>query len=141
MDTIELEIVTPDRLLVREPVEQVQLPGKSGYLGILPGHAPLISELKSGELSYRQGGSEYYLAVSWGMAEVLPERVTVLADSAERPEEIDVARAEAAKAKAEEALQKATHDLDYDATLKALHRAEVRLQVAAHAGHTAAIAR
>ncbi len=136
-DSIQLEIVTPDRLLVREAVEQVQLPGKNGYLGILPGHAPLISELHSGELSYRQGGTSYPLAVSWGLAEVLPDRVTVLADSAERPEEIDVARAQAAKARAEEALQKAAPDLDYDATLKALHRAEVRLQVAAHAGQTA----
>jgi F-type H+-transporting ATPase subunit epsilon len=137
-DTLELEIVTPDKMLVRERVEQVQIPGKTGELGILPGHAPLITTLTIGEISYRQGTNTHYLAVAWGFAEVLPTKVTILADTAERAEEIDVKRAQEAKARAEEALKRAAADLDYDATLYALHRAEARLAVAARAGHVAA---
>ena len=137
-DTLELEIVTPDKLLVRERVEQVQIPGKTGELGVLPGHAPLITTLTIGEISYRQGTNTHYLAVAWGFAEVLPNKVTILADTAERAEEIDAKRAQEAKARAEEALRLSRADLDFDATLYALHRAEVRIAVAARAGHTAA---
>ncbi len=137
-DTLELEIVTPDKLLVRERVEQVQIPGKNGELGILPGHAPLITTLTIGEISYRQGTNTQYLAVAWGFAEVLPNKVTILADTAERAEEIDVKRAQEAKARAEEALKRAAADLDFEATLYAQRRAEVRLEAAAHAGHTTA---
>jgi F-type H+-transporting ATPase subunit epsilon len=137
-DTLELEIVTPDKLLVRERVEQVQIPGKNGELGILPGHAPLITTLTIGEISYRQSTNMQYLAVAWGFAEVLPNKVTILADTAERAEEIDVKRAQEAKARAEEALKRAADDLDFDATLYAQRRAEVRLEVAARAGHTTA---
>src|SRR5271165_3798023 len=137
-DTLHLQIVTPDKQLASEDVDQVQLPGRNGYLGILPGHAPLLTELGPGEMSYTQGGQVNYLAVSWGFAEVLPSKVTILADTAERAEDIDVKRAQEAKVRAEEALKRATADLDFDATLYALHRAEARLQVAAHAGHTAA---
>src|ERR1019366_3104763 len=85
-DTLHLQIVTPDRLLVREDTDQVQIPGKSGELGILPGHAPLITELTIGEISYRLGTTMQYLAVAWGFAEVLQDKVTILADSAERAE-------------------------------------------------------
>ena len=120
-DTLHLQIVTPDRLFVNEESEQVQIPGRNGELGILPGHAPLISELKIGEISYRAGTTTQYLAVAWGFAEVLPDKVTILADAAER---------------AEEALRRAAADLDYEATLFALRRAEVRLEVAARAGQT-----
>ena len=102
-DTLHLQIITPDKLLVREDVETVQIPGKNGYLGILPGHAPLITELTIGEISYTQGGTTQYLAVAWGFAEVLPDKVTILADVAERAEDIDVKRAQEAKAKADEA--------------------------------------
>ena len=137
-DTLELEIVTPDKLLVRERVEQVQIPGKTGELGILPGHAPLITTLTIGEISYRQGTNTHYLAVAWGFAEVLPQKVTILADTAERADEIDVKRAQEAKARAEAALARAAADLDFDATLFALHRAEARIAVAARAGHTGA---
>jgi F-type H+-transporting ATPase subunit epsilon len=137
-DTLELEIVAPDKMLVRERVEQVQIPGKSGELGILPGHAPLITSLTIGEISYRQGTNTHYLAVAWGFAEVLPNKVTILADTAERAEEIDVKRAQEAKARAEEALKRAAADLDFEATLYAQRRAEVRLEVAARAGHTSA---
>jgi len=137
-DTLQLEIVTPDKQLVHENVEQIQMPGRDGYLDILPQHAPLLTELGPGEVSYTQRGTTNYLAVSWGFAEVLPDKVTILADAAERPEDIDVKRAEAAKARAEEALRKQDPELDYDATLMAQRRAEVRLEVAARAGHTAA---
>lgn len=137
-DTLHLQIVTPDKLLVRDDADQVQVPGKSGYLGILPGHAPLITELMIGEISYSHGGTTHYFAVSWGFAEVLPDKVTILADSAERAEDIDVKRAQEAKARAEEALRQASADLDYEAVNFALRRAEVRLEVAARAGHVAA---
>jgi F-type H+-transporting ATPase subunit epsilon len=135
-DTLHLQIVTPDRLLVREDCDQVQIPGKNGELGILPGHAPLITELQIGEISYRTGTETQYLAVAWGFAEVLPEKVTILAAAAERAEDIDIKRAQEAKARAEELLRQAAADLDYDATLLALRRAEVRLAVAARAGQT-----
>jgi F-type H+-transporting ATPase subunit epsilon len=137
-DTLQLQLVTPDKRLVDEDVEQVEMPGRTGYLGILPGHAPLLTELGPGELSYVRDGKTSYLAVSWGFAEVLSDKVTILADAAERPEDIDVKRAQAAKARAEEELRKQDPELDYDAVLKALHRAEARLQVAARAQSTAA---
>ena len=138
MDTLHLQIVTPDKQLVNEDADQVQIPGKSGYLGILPGHAPLLSELMPGEIMYSRGGKTQYIAVSWGFVEVLPEKVTILADAAERPEDINVKRAQEAKARAEETLRQAKPDTDYDAALWALRRAEARLQVAAHAGQTTA---
>ena len=132
-DQIELEIVTPDHLLVHEPVESVEIPGKSGYIGVLPGHAPLITELTIGEIYYKQKGATEHLSVAWGFAEVLPEKVTILAQTAERAQDIDVKRAEEAKARAEAALQKGAPDLDYQATLDAIKRAEVRLKVAQYA--------
>jgi F-type H+-transporting ATPase subunit epsilon len=137
-DTLHLQIITPDKVLVREDVDSVQIPGKNGYLGVLPGHAPLITELMIGEISYVQGGNSQYLAVAWGFAEVLPDKVTILADTAERAEDIDVKRAQEAKAKADEALRQAAPDLDYDAVQYAQRRAEVRLEVAAHAGQATA---
>ena len=134
-DTLELQIITPEKLLVHESADQVQIPGENGYLGILPGHAPLITELMIGEISYSQGGATHYLAVAWGFAEVLSDKVTILADIAERAEDIDVRRAQEAKARADEVLRQPPADLDYDAALHAQRRAEVRLEVAAHAGH------
>ena len=101
---IQLEIVTPDRSLVREDVDEVQLPGAEGYLGVLPGHTPLLTTLKVGELWYRTGSERHYLAIAFGFAEVLPDRVTILAQIAERAQDIDVERAEAAKKRAEERL-------------------------------------
>ena len=130
-DTLQLEIVTPDRLLVNQPVDEVQIPGKSGYLDALPQHAPLITELAPGELTYKSGGTVTRLAVSWGFAEVLPDKVTVLAQTAERPEEINVQRAQEAKNRAEEQLLHPKPDTDYDAAMAALQRADVRLRVAA----------
>ena len=138
-DQIELEIVTPDHLLVHEPVESVEIPGKGGYIGVLPGHAPLITELTIGEISYKHKGTTEHLSVAWGFAEVLPEKVTILAQTAERAQDIDVKRAEEARARAEAALQKGAPDLDYQATLDAIKRAEVRLKVAQYA-HTGSVA-
>ena len=80
-DTIQLEIVTPERMVVKDSAEGVQIPGKDGYLGILPGHAPLITELAVGEINYRRGGETIRLSVAWGFAEVLPDKVTILAES------------------------------------------------------------
>ena len=112
----------------------MQIPGKAGYLEVLPGHAPLITELMIGEISYKHGGTTEHLSVAWGFAEVLPDKVTILAQTAERAQDIDVKRAQEAKARAEAALNNPASDLDYDATLNALKRAEVRLAVAAKAG-------
>lgn len=137
-DTLHLQIITPDKSLVREDADSVQIPGKGGYLGILPGHAPLITELMIGEISFSKGGTTQYFAVSWGFAEVLPDKVTILADTAERAEDINVTRAQEAKARAEQELKAAGPDLDYDAVNFALRRAEVRLEVAARAGHSVA---
>ena len=128
--TFLLRIVTPDRQIVREDVEEAQIPGKEGYMGILPSHAPLISELKVGEISYRRGREVRHLAVTWGFVEVLPEQVTVLAETAERAEEIDVARAQAAKERAERLLKNPKPDTDIARATVALERALVRLQVA-----------
>ena len=132
-DAIELEIVTPDKLLVHEQVESVEIPGKAGYIGVLPGHAPLITELTIGEIAYKQGAKTEHLSVAWGFAEVLPDKVTILAQTAERAGEIDVERAKAAKARAEEALKNAGPDFDYDANLNAIKRADVRIEVALYA--------
>jgi F-type H+-transporting ATPase subunit epsilon len=131
-DTFQLEIVTPEKVVVRDTAEEMQIPGKSGYLGILPGHAPLISELSVGEITYKRGGELHRLAVAWGFVEVLPDKVTILAETAEKASDIDVQRAEAAKRKAEQALASGKPDLDYAATENALKRAETRLDVAAN---------
>src|SRR5450755_3498944 len=136
-DTFQLEIVTPEKLVVKETADEVQIPGKAGYMDVLPGHAPLITELMIGEIAYKHGGATEHLSVAWGFAEVLPDKVTILAQTAERAEEIDVKRAQEAKARAEAALARAEADLDYDATLNAIKRAEVRLKVAEYASSTA----
>ena len=129
-DTFQFEIVTPDKIVLKEAVEQAQIPAKNGYIGVLPGHAPLITELGIGEISYTISGTTNYLAVAWGFAEVLPDKVTLLAESAERPEDIDTARAEEAKKRAEERLRAGGGELDYKRAHDAIKRAEVRLQVA-----------
>jgi F-type H+-transporting ATPase subunit epsilon len=133
-DTFKLEIVTPEKKVVNTAAEEMQIPGKNGYLGILPGHAPLITELAVGEITYREssgsGSNEQRLAVAWGFAEVLPDKVTILAESAERPSEIDVARAREAKERAEQRLTSGDANVDVERSLDALHRAETRLEVA-----------
>ena len=132
-ETIQLEIVTPERLVVSEAAEYIEIPGEGGYLGVLPGHAPLITELAPGELTYRVGNQTKRLAVAWGFAEVLQTRVTILAEAAEKAEEIDAARAEAAKRKAEAELQKSGLEINEEAQ-EALQRAQARLDVAGKSG-------
>ena len=129
-DTFQLEIVTPEKMVVRDTAEEMQIPGKNGYLGILPGHAPLITELAVGEISYRSAGSLHYLSVAWGFAEVLPDKVTILAETCERPEEIDIQRAQEARQRAEERLKSGSTEVDYTRANDALERAENRLAVA-----------
>ena len=129
-DTFQLEIVTPFKLLVKDVAEEAQIPGLSGYLGILPGHAPLITELAVGVITYKASGATHTLSVAWGFAEVLPDKVTILAEAAERPQEIDVARAQEAKNRAEALLKSNDPKVDYARAEDALQRAETRLSVA-----------
>ena len=130
-DTFQVEVVTPERKVVEDRATEMQLPGKSGYLGILPGHAPLITELAVGEIAYRsEQGQVKRLAVAWGFAEVLPTRVTILAEVAEKAEEIDVARAQKAKEAAEATLKSPKPDTDTTAAESELQRAQTRIAVA-----------
>jgi len=129
-DTFQLEIVTPEKTVVETTAEEVQIPGKNGYLGILPGHAPLITELSVGEITFRENSTEQKLAVAWGFAEILPNKVTILAETAERPSEINVERARQAKERAEQRLTSGDTAVDVDRALDALHRAQARLDVA-----------
>ena len=134
-NSFKIQIVTPERLVVEDQAQEMQIPGKNGYLGILPGHAPLITELAVGEISYRPAGKDgtrtERLAVAWGFAEVLPDKVTILAETAEKAAEIDVPRAERAKQRAEERMNKASEEVDFERVQVALQRALIRLQVAA----------
>ncbi len=137
-ETFQLEIVTPEKKVVETTAEEVQIPGKNGYLGILPGHAPLITdghaplitELSVGEITFRENSIEQKLAVAWGFAEILPNKVTILAETAERPSEINVERARQAKERAEQRLTSGDTAVDVDRALDALHRAQARLDVA-----------
>jgi F-type H+-transporting ATPase subunit epsilon len=128
-ETIQLEVVTPERQVVDEQAEYIEIPALTGYIGVLPGHAPLITELSVGEINYRTGAATRRLAVAWGFAEVLAHKVTILAETAERAEEIDVSRAQAAKQRAEEAIRSAGVEGNPEAQA-ALQRASARLEVA-----------
>ncbi len=129
-DSFQLEIVTPEKKVVDTAAAEVQIPGKNGYLGVLPGHAPLITELAVGEITYRTDGAQRRLAVAWGFAEVLPDKVTILAETAERPEEIDLERARKAKERAQQRLTSGDPNVDVERALNAVHKAETRLEVA-----------
>lgn len=129
-ETFELEIATPERLLVREPVSEAQIPLENGYIGVLPGHTPLLGELGTGVLAYVAGGRRRELVVSGGWAEVGEGSVRVLADVAENADEIDVARAEEARRRALDRLSRPPADLDVARALNALKRAQARLEVA-----------
>ena len=136
-ERLELEVVTPEKLVLRENVDEVVIPGLGGELGILPDHTPLISQIQSGVLTYRKGTEKKSIHVSGGFVEILPERVSVLAEVAETPEEIDYQRAQEAKARAEKQLassggssvsgQDAEHDLDEikEKLQKAINRMEL----------------
>ena len=133
---IQLHIVSAERSLVNEQVVEVEIPGADGYFGVLPGHTPLLAVLGMGDLWYRQGAGDdntHHLAVAFGFAEVQPDRVTILAEIAERPEEIDVARAEAARKRAEERMATPVVDMDFARARIAMMKSLIRLQVAARA--------
>jgi F-type H+-transporting ATPase subunit epsilon len=135
------ELATPTRLLVSAEVDEVVAPGVEGYFGVLPGHAPFLTTLGAGEVMYRQGREENHVAVSGGFAEVTSERVIILAEAAEIPEEIDVERAERARQRAEQHLAgrppEGREEVDYARAVAALSRALARLQVASRVGRTA----
>ncbi|MBZ5695223.1 MAG: F0F1 ATP synthase subunit epsilon [Acidobacteriia bacterium] len=137
-ENIELQVVTPARHVLQETVQSVEIPGKEGYLGVLPGHAPLITELGIGIMAYRKGAETRYLTVINGYAEVLPDRVIVLAELSERAEEIDIARTREAQERAQAALAKiSSGDPDWQHASFALARAMVRLQAASKVGAAA----
>ena len=130
---ILLEVVTPERQVLSTEVDEVSAPGALGYFGVLPGHTPFITTLGVGELRYRSGNQWEYLSITWGYAEVLPNKVTVLTETAEMAEEIDVERAERAKRRAEERLREwstSVADIDFERASGALERALTRLEVA-----------
>ena len=129
-DHLTLEIVTPDHAVVSKEIDELQVPGADGSFGVLPGHTPLLAGLRAGELWYRQGQNISYVAVSLGFAEVLPDRVTILAEEAELAAEIDVPRAEAAQERARNRLDHPVPDLDFRRADLAMRKSLVRLQVA-----------
>lgn len=129
-----LEVVTPERRIVSETVDEIVLPGSEGSFGVRPGHAPLLSALGIGELTYRRGSGSHHLALSWGFVEVLPDRVSVLAEIAERAEEIDRERAERARDRALERLRGRSSETDFKRAQIALEKSLIRLQVAGRSG-------
>jgi len=131
--TFQLQIVSADRSIVNETVDEIQVPGSEGYFGVLPGHTPLLALLGTGELWFRRGSETSYVSLSGGFAEVQPDRVTILAQLAERADEIDIVRAEAAKRRAEERLSRPTMDVDSERARVALLKSLIRLQVATRA--------
>ena len=134
-DHLTLEIVTPERSIAHGEVDEVVVPGAEGSFGVLPGHTPLLSTLTVGEIEYRRGDERSYVAVSFGFAEVLPDRVTILAQIAEASDEIDVTRAEAAVRRARERLDRPVAEMDYERARLSLLKSLVRLQVASRRGH------
>jgi F-type H+-transporting ATPase subunit epsilon len=130
---LNLQIVSGERSLVNEQVDEVEIPGSEGYFGVLPGHTPMLAMLGVGELWYRKGGVTHYLSIAEGFAEVQPDRVTILAQIAESAEQIDIARAEAAKRRAEERLARPLMDIDSDRARIALLKSLMRLNVASRA--------
>ena len=131
--SLQLNIVSAERSLVDERVDEVEIPGADGYFGVLPGHTPLLALLGLGGLWYRQGSETHFLLIAFGFAEVQPDRVTILAQVAEKPDEIDVARAEAAKKRAEERLAQPVSDMDFERARIAMLRSLIRLQVSTRA--------
>ena len=131
---IHLEVVTPEKRLVSDVVDEVILPGSQGYLGVRPGHAPLLCSLGLGRMTYRHGAARHDLSVFWGFAEVLPDRVSVLAEIGERAEEIDRGRAERARDRALGRLRGKEPETDFNRAQVALQKALIRLQISAHEG-------
>jgi len=135
--TLRLEFVTPERAIVHDEVDELQLPGEEGFLGVLPGHTPMLVSLKVGEMWYRKGTQKFHGFVGFGFAEILPDRVTILARIAEKADDIDLERAQSAKRRAEERLAEVVKggasEMDYERARIALLRAITRLQVSQHA--------
>jgi F-type H+-transporting ATPase subunit epsilon len=129
-ETLRLEVITPGGVVFRDDVDYVEAPGVFGYIGILPGHAPLLYQIRSGRLQYRQGDEDHFLAVHWGFLEVLDDTVTVLAETAERPQDIDLKRAESALERAKSRLEEFGASYDVDRAQQAVARAEARLRAA-----------
>lgn len=127
---LRLEVITPGGVVFRDDVDYVEAPAVFGYIGVLPGHAPLLYQIRSGQLQYRQGEEQHYLAVHWGFLEVLDDTVTVLAETAERPQDIDLARAESALNRAQARLEEFGAAYDVDQAQQAVARAEARLRAA-----------
>ena len=142
-DSIQLVVVTPERQVLKGTASEVTLPGADGYLGVLPGHAPLITGLGIGELTYKiKGGESGLLAVIRGFAEVLPDHVSVLAETAEFAEDIDLSRAQEALKRAQERIARGGENIDWDRATMALQRALIRIQVVSkHQGVNIATAR
>ncbi len=134
--TLRLEFVTPERAIVHDEVDELQLPGEEGFLGVLPGHTPMLVSLKVGEMWYRKGTEKFHGFVGFGFAEILPDRVTILARIAEKADDIDLERAQSAKRRAEERLAEVVKgglsEMDYERARIALLRAITRLQVSQH---------
>ena len=126
---LRLQIVTPDRAVIHEEVDAVEIPAADGSLGVLPGHTPLLTTLRVGQLRYRKGEEQQFILIAFGFAEVLPDRVTILAQVAERPEEIDAARADAARMRAEARLARPGRDIDFERARIAMMKSMARLQV------------
>ena len=135
--TLRLEFVTPERAIVHDEVDELQLPGEEGFLGVLPGHTPMLVSLKVGEMWYRKGTEKFHGFVGFGFAEILPDRVTILARIAEKADDIDLERAQSAKRRGEERLAEVVKggvsEMDYERARIALLRAITRLQVSQHA--------
>jgi len=132
-DTLKLEMVTPYKRVLSEEVDEIIAPGVAGELGFLPNHTPLLTTLKIGELTYRQGGNTFHVALNWGYIEIEDDKVIVLAETAEPADQIDLARAKAALGRAEDALKKLEpEDKDFRIMEAALERAIIRIQVAGY---------
>lgn len=131
---LTIEIVTPDRAIVHETVDEAGLPGAEGYLGVLPGHTPLLVKLQVGEIWFRRGSEKTYLHAAFGFAEVLPDRIRILARTAERADEIDLERAEAAASRARERLASSASDVDFERARISLLKSLSRLDVARRMG-------
>ena len=129
-DTFQLQVATPERLFVDEQVSEAELPGKNGYMGILPGHAPLLSALAPGILTYGNGGSRQVIVIDGGFVEVFENHVRVLADSAERPDQIDINRARQDLDAAHRALREAHDSEGSDAALELMQKAQARIDIA-----------
>ena len=128
--SLRLEVITPGGVVFRDDVDYVEAPGVFGYIGVLPGHAPLLYQIRSGRLQYRKGDEEHFLAVDWGFLEVLDDTVTVLAETAERPQDIDLTRAEVALTRAKARLEEFGASYDVERAQRAVARAEARLRAA-----------